>query len=100
MSIKSSSNHLLDDFFQIVSSYSKNFILFLYAFFYFPSLLRTFVFFESYHRYMTGRPERKKNKTSGPSRLKGGVVFASIYVKYSMEVEGGFPRPYSSIFFR
>ena len=61
MSIKSSSKHLLDDFFQIVSSYSKNVILFLYAFFYFPSLLLTFVFFESYHRHMTGRPERKKN---------------------------------------
>ena len=43
---------------------------------------------------MTSRPERKKSKTSGPSRLKGGVVFANIYVKYSMEVEGGFPRPY------
>ena len=85
------------------------------CFLYFPSLLVTFVFyisqlkFESCHRYMTGRLERimlpgdvnnrKSAKTSRPSRLAGEVVFASIYVKYSMEVEGGFPRPYPSNFF-
>ena len=26
--------------------------------------------------------------------LASGVIFASIYVKYSMEIDGGFPRPY------
>ena len=44
--------------------------------------------------------QQKKGKTSQPSRLAGGVVFASICVKYSMEVENGFPRPYPSHFFR
>ena len=34
------------------------------------------------------------------SWLAGRVVFASIYMKYSVEVKGGFPRPYSSNFFR
>ena len=76
--------------FQIFSSYSRNCILFLYVFFYFM-LLVTFVFYisqlkiESYHRDLLG------------SRAES--FFASICVKYSMEVEGGFPVPIRRIFF-
>ena len=57
-------NHLQDDLFQIFSSLLRNCIVFFYVFLYFPSFLVTFVFyisqlkFESYHRYMTGRPKR------------------------------------------
>ena len=40
--------------------------------------------------------QQKKLKTS---RLAGRVILASIYVKYSMEVEGGFPRPHLLNFF-
>ena len=95
-------NHLQDDFFQIFSSYSRNCILVLYVFFYFPSLRITFVFYISDRSTRTNNAPWKcqQQKKLETSRLAGGVVFVSIYVKYFMEVEGGFPRPYPSNFFR
>ena len=44
----------------------------------------------------TWRSKQQKRLKTSP--LAGGVVFASIYVKYSMKVEGGFPCLYLSIF--
>ena len=73
MSIKSSSKHLLDDFFQIVSSYSKNVILFLYAFFYFPSLLLTFVFIS-----LITRMRYKRDIKMGRLYTPGGAVIGIV----------------------